>query len=198
VSAEQTNSSGAVTLHLVRHGETPWNAEGRIQGQTPDVPLTARGRAQAQAVADALGEYPIGALIASDLLRAIETAEPLAARLALPIDTNPALREKNFGVLEGLREGDMNPQLRAMLDDQWHDPDLAIDGGESNRQVYDRVAGYFDALLSAPPAGEIALIAHGGSVRFALLYLQGRPVEDLTWTEVDNGSIHTLTVSRRR
>jgi probable phosphoglycerate mutase len=186
-----------VTIHLVRHGETPWNAEGRIQGQTPDVPLTARGRAQAEAVAEALGDRPIGAVIASDLVRAVDTARPLAARLALPIETAPPLREKDFGAIEGLRAVDMDPQLRAALDSQWHDPDLAIDGGESHRQLYERVGNYLGELLSAPPADEIALVAHGGSVRIALLYLQGRPVEELARTDVDNGSIHTLTVPRR-
>lgn len=189
--------SDDVTLHLVRHGETPWNAEGRIQGQTPDVPLTARGRAQAEAVAEALGDRPIGAVIASDLVRAIDTAKPLAERLTLPIEIAPPLREKDFGTIEGLRAIDMDPQLRDVLERQWHDPDLALDGGESHRQLYERVGNYFDGLLSAPPADEIAVVAHGGSVRMALLYLQGHPVEELARTEVDNGSIHTLTVPRR-
>lgn len=186
-----------LTLHLVRHGETPWNAEGRIQGQTPGVPLTARGRAQAATVAEALGDRPIGAVIASDLVRAIDTAKPLAERLALPIEIAPPLREKDFGSLEGLRAVDMDPEMRAALERQWHDPDLALDGGESHRQMYERIGGYLGELLSAPPAHEIALVAHGGSVRIALLYLQGRPIEELARTDVDNGSIHTLTVPRR-
>lgn len=186
-----------VTIHLVRHGETPWNAEGRLQGQTPDVPLTAKGQAQARAVADSLAGRPIGAIIASDLVRAIETARPLAERLALPIETAAPMREKAFGALEGLRVTELEPDLRAALDRQWHDPDLAIDGGESHRELYARVAAYLDELLSDPPADELVVVAHGGTVRVAVLHLQGRPVEELTWTEVDNGSIHTLTVARR-
>jgi broad specificity phosphatase PhoE len=186
-----------VTIHLVRHGETPWNAEGRLQGQTPDVPLTANGRAQAQAVADALSDRPIGAVISSDLVRAMETARPLADRLALPIETAVPMREKAFGGLEGMRVVELDPDLRAALDRQWHDPDLAVDGGESHRELYTRVADYLDGLLSDPPADEFVVVAHGGTVRVAVLHLQGHPVEDLSWTEVDNGSIHTLTVPRR-
>jgi broad specificity phosphatase PhoE len=189
--------SGDVTIHLVRHGETPWNAQGRLQGQTPDVPLTERGRAQAEAVADALGDRPIGAIISSDLVRAVATATPLALRLGLPIELAPPMREKGFGALEGMRVAELEPELRTALDRQWHDPDLAVDGGESHRELYTRVAAYLDELLAAPPADELVLVAHGGSVRVAVLHLRGRPVEQLAWTEVDNGSIHTLTVPRR-
>jgi 2,3-bisphosphoglycerate-dependent phosphoglycerate mutase len=189
--------AGDVKIHLVRHGETPWNADGRLQGQTPDVPLTARGRAQAQAVAEALSERPIGAIISSDLLRAVQTATPLAERLELPVREVAPLREKAFGGLEGRRVIELEPELRAALDRQWQDPDLAVDGGESHRALYGRVAAYLDELLAAPPADELVLVAHGGTVRVAILNLQGRPVEELVWTEVDNGSIHTLTVPRR-
>ena len=88
------------TLHFVRHGETDWNREGRIQG-VADVPLSALGREQAQELAASLATRPIGALYSSDLRRALETAMPLAERLGLRAHTAPALRERDFGVNEG-------------------------------------------------------------------------------------------------
>src|SRR4051794_23005095 len=98
--------AAALTLLLVRHGQSEWNAAGLMQGQTPHVPLTSLGHRQAAAAADALaalagaGAGP-GALLSSDLLRAVQTAEHCAAATGLPVITTAALREQGYGVLEG-------------------------------------------------------------------------------------------------
>jgi broad specificity phosphatase PhoE len=89
------------TLLLVRHGETDWNADGRLQGQT-DRPLSDYGRRQARQLADALAAEKLDAVYASDLARARETAEIVAARLRLPVVLDPDLREKDWGTWEGL------------------------------------------------------------------------------------------------
>ena len=85
-------------LWLIRHGETDWNVEGRWQGQTPHAPpLNAAGRAQAEAVAGQLNGHVFDAIYSSDLLRAIQTAEIVAARLGLRVRVEPRLREVNQG-----------------------------------------------------------------------------------------------------
>jgi broad specificity phosphatase PhoE len=88
------------TLLLVRHGETDWNAEGRLQGHT-DMPLNDLGRRQARALADELAGDGIEAVYSSDLARASETAEIVAERLGLPVGLDPDLREKDWGTWEG-------------------------------------------------------------------------------------------------
>src|SRR5213078_2372373 len=89
------------TLLLVRHGETDWNAAGRLQGHT-DRPLSDYGREQARRLADELSSEGVDAIYTSDLARARETAEIVAERLHLPVVLDPDLREKNWGTWEGL------------------------------------------------------------------------------------------------
>ena len=88
-------SNSPTRLVLVRHGETEWNAAGRLQGAI-DVPLSERGRWQAQCVARRLREEPLAAVVASDLARAMQTAAPLAAALGLPVTPEPRLRERGI------------------------------------------------------------------------------------------------------
>jgi hypothetical protein len=89
-----------VTIHLVRHGETDWNVEGRLQGWT-DIPLNATGIEQAHAAASVLAGRPIGSVLSSDLSRARDTAAMIAAAAGREVLTDPALRERNYGVAEG-------------------------------------------------------------------------------------------------
>ena len=91
----------ATRLCLVRHGETAWNAERRIQGQL-DVPLSSTGHAQARATANWLAQEDFAAIYSSDLSRALHTAEAVAHLLRLPIGQQVALRERHYGVLQGL------------------------------------------------------------------------------------------------
>jgi len=134
-------------------------------------------------------------VISSDFLRTLQTAAPTAERLHLPVLREPALRERNFGVLEGKRGVDLTEQERGWMHAMREDPDSAEHGGESNRVLYRRVAEFLDTILSAPPASECVLFAHGGSIRVALAHLDGCPVEQMPSTAVDNGSIHTRRVA---
>ncbi len=180
------------TLHFIRHGETDWNAGRRVQGHT-DVPLSARGREQAAELAARLADWPIGAIFSSDLRRALETARPLADRLGLEPVVDPILRERNFGVFEGLQDS----EVEARLDDPsafWRDPDTRPDDGESRREVWSRVTAFLDGLLEDPPAEEIAIVSHGGPIRLAAAYLAREDVESMTWREVANVSVTTVEV----
>jgi probable phosphoglycerate mutase len=179
-----------VVLHFVRHGETTWNAERRIQGQTHDVPLSDRGREQAREVAQTLASVPAGAIYSSDLRRAIETAAPIAEALRLPVIEVPALRERHFGDLQGQRYED----VRQRMETAWRDPDLRVPGGESWRDAYDRVSRFLDTIRAAPPAPELVLVTHGGPLNLALTYLAGAGLESLTWERIDNCAVRTIVL----
>ena len=180
-------------LHLIRHGETDWNRDGRIQGHS-DPPLSATGREQAQALAESLATEPIGELWSSDLCRALETAEPLAARLGLDIRVSPALRERSFGVNEGRVAAEVAAELGTVAGTAWHGPDDRHPEGESLRELYERVAAFLDTLLAESPAEEIALVTSGGPIRMASAYLAREPVEAVVWAAVENCSVTTVEV----
>ncbi len=148
-----------LTLLLVRHGQSEWNAAGLMQGQTPHVPLTALGRSQAEEAAAELAGLSPGALISSDLLRAVQTAEACSRATGLPIVTAPALREQGYGVLEGRP----SRELWDVVD--WSDAQWSAEGGESLAELHGRVGAYLKDLCAEPPADVIALVTHGDAIR---------------------------------
>ena len=177
-------------LHFIRHGETDWNAQRRIQGQT-DVPLSPTGREQARRLADRLAEKDIGAIWSSDLQRALDTARPLAERLGLEVHVTEALRERDFGDDEGKHDELVFPRHPQS---HWRHPDTAHPNGESRRDVWNRVAAFLDTLLAEPPAGEIALVTHGGPIRLGVAYLQRKKIEAIEWHAIANVSVTTVDV----
>lgn len=160
-------------LLLIRHGETAWNAEGRIQGQL-DVPLSSTGMWQAGRLAERLlapSAEPIDAVISSDLARAWLTARPLAEGLRLDVLPEPRLRERHFGRFEGYTVEDIATRWP---DDfaQWRarDPAWPIPDGESAQQFIDRVLAALHDLTLAYRGRTIAVIAHGGVLDVAYRY----------------------------
>jgi len=137
------------TLILVRHGETDWNAAGRLQGHT-DRPLNEYGRTQAQRLAGQLAGDGIAAIYASDLVRARETAEILGERLGLPVVVDPDLREKNWGTWEGL-----TPDERLHVEFE----------GEATEAHRDRVLRAVRRIAERHPGQRIVVVTHGGSLR---------------------------------
>src|SRR5437867_1816005 len=91
---------------FVRHGESVWNAERRVQGQL-DIPLSVTGIKQAEAVANSVAREKFDALYASDLIRARDTAEAVARQLRLPVQSHQDLRERHFGIFQGLTYDDV-------------------------------------------------------------------------------------------
>ena len=146
----------------IRHGETAWNVDTRIQGHL-DIPLNATGRWQAQRTAGALIEEGISAIYSSDLLRALQTAQALGAALSLPVATDTRLRERAFGVFEALTFVEIEARWPAEAR-RWtqRDPDFAPAGGESLREVYARCISAVQTLADAHAGQTIALVAHGG------------------------------------
>jgi broad specificity phosphatase PhoE len=181
----------SLTLLLVRHGQSEWNAAGLMQGQTPHVPLTGLGHQQAvQAAAELAalardGAGP-GALLSSDLLRAVQTAEHCATATGLPLRTTPALREQGYGVLEGRP----SRELWDVVD--WNDPHWSAEGGESLAQLHDRVAALFDELWADPPAPVVAAVTHGDTIRAAQAVAAGLGPDDMPAVTPHNGSVTRL------
>ena len=152
----------ATRVLAIRHGETAWNAESRVQGQL-DIPLNATGRWQAHRLALALAEEGIAALYSSDLLRAVQTAQALAAGSGRAIDTDPGLRERGFGVFEGLTYAEIQ-QRYPLPSERWRkrDPDFSAPGGETLRDFFDRSVATVTRLAAAHPGQTIAVVSHGG------------------------------------
>ncbi|MBV8500944.1 MAG: histidine phosphatase family protein [Paucibacter sp.] len=149
-------------IFAIRHGETAWNRDTRIQGQL-DIGLNERGLAQAQATAQALKDETLAAVYSSDLARARSTAHALAAAVGAPLILDRALRERSFGHFEG--------HTWAEIEANWpedsrrwrkRDLDFTPDGGESLPVFYERCVGAALRLAAAHPGQAIAIVAHGG------------------------------------
>lgn len=137
-------------LLLVRHGETDWNADGRLQGQT-DRPLSDFGRRQARQLADELADEELEAIYSSDLSRARETAEIVAERLELPVVLDPDLREKDWGTWEGLTAVER---------------DRVEFVGESTGEHGERILRALRRISERHPGdGRVLVVTHGGSMR---------------------------------
>jgi broad specificity phosphatase PhoE len=137
------------TLLLVRHGETDWNAAGRLQGHT-DRPLNDYGRVQARKLAEQLQGDGIAAIYASDLVRARETAEILGECLGLPVAIDADLREKNWGTWEGL-----TPDERLNVEFE----------GETTEEHRERVLRAVRRIAEHHPGRRVVVVTHGGSLR---------------------------------
>jgi broad specificity phosphatase PhoE len=135
---------------LVRHGETDWNADGRLQGQT-DRPLSDFGRQQARRLADELATEEFEAIYSSDLGRARETAEIVGARLELPVALDPDLREKDWGTWEGLTAVER---------------DHVEFAGETTEAHQERILRALQRIAERHPGdGSVLVVTHGGSMR---------------------------------
>jgi probable phosphoglycerate mutase len=154
------------TLTLIRHGHTPWNALGRYQGYAP-IPLSERGRAQAQCLADAMAAGgTVTALYSSDLPRCRETAAPIAVALKLPVTPDPRLRETDYGNWQGLTLDEIKAldgeAFAAYQADPWQ---VAVPDGESQSMLARRVLAALADMLQTADGGHFVLVTHGGPVR---------------------------------
>ena len=152
----------ATRVLAIRHGETAWNVDGRIQGQL-DVPLNDTGRWQVHRLALAVADEGISAIYSSDLLRAFETAQAVARGCGEPITTDVGLRERGFGVFEGLSYVETTQRWPDQAE-RWRkrDPDFSAEGGESLRQFSARAVGTVARLAALHPGETIAVVSHGG------------------------------------
>jgi broad specificity phosphatase PhoE len=199
LAAQSFTTQAAVWL--VRHGESTWNTAGLCQGHNDEAELTERGLRQATEAAAQFGYRPVRAIYASDLRRAQQTAAAFSAVLGLPVHTDPRLRERCLGVLEGTAHETISPADLGHGDGRLFDPDARPASGESVRQLYARVATFCDDLTTGTVSGrstlpglterdgDVLVIAHGGSVRVLEAYAHGISVDQMTWRAVDNATI---------
>jgi glucosyl-3-phosphoglycerate phosphatase len=188
------------TLVLVRHGETDWNAEERAQGHA-DVPLNAVGQAQAEAVAEVLAGFRPVRLWSSDLARAMQTAERVAAATGLPVEPDPRLREYDVGKRSGLTREEFAAYFPEEFS-SWHGGEgrLLVPGEESTDDVRRRVApALADCLAGVPPGQTGVAVLHGACLKVGLLDLLGWPWEvSRSLAGTDNCGYCVLNESPRR
>jgi broad specificity phosphatase PhoE len=161
------------TIVIVRHGETDWNRDRRVQGQS-DVPLNEVGRRQARALSAELNGRVFAALYSSDLLRAHETATILAEPRSLPVVTLPALREKHFGSWEGLTDAEVLERFPHAVEGPWGD-------GETSARMSVRVVRAISEIAAAHAGEGILVVTHGGPIRALLRHHgldDGEPIEN--------------------
>ena len=146
----------------IRHGETAWNVDTRIQGQL-DIPLNDTGRWQAHRLALAVADEGIAAVYSSDLLRAWQTAQSVAAGCGREVIADTGLRERGFGTFEGLTFAEIARRW-PQQSERWRrrDPAFGAEGGEVLTDFYARSLATAERLARAHPGQTIALVAHGG------------------------------------
>ncbi len=152
----------ATRIIAVRHGETAWNVDARIQGHI-DIALNRTGLWQARQLARALAGEPVAAIYASDLQRAHATAQAVADATGAPLVPEPGLRERSFGAFQGRTFA----QIEAELPEQalrWRkrDPDYAPEGGESLTVLRERIEATTHRLAAQHTGALVVLVAHGG------------------------------------
>jgi probable phosphoglycerate mutase len=176
----------------VRHGQTLWNTQLRIQGHT-DIDLDSTGRWQADRLAQALASESIDAIYASDLTRAYDTAFAVSQKTGVPLVADVGLRERHFGIFEGQTFGEIETRWPSEAA-RWRqrDPDFAAQGGETLSAFYDRCVAAATRLAQAHPGQHILLVAHGGVLD--VLYRAATRVglqAPRTW-EVANAAVNRL------
>jgi len=182
----------ATRIIAIRHGETAWNVDTRIQGQL-DIGLNETGRQQARRVARALTGEPIQAIYSSDLSRAWDTARSIADATGQTLQAHAGLRERGFGVFQGKTYAEIEA---AWPDQAWRwrkrDPQWAPEGGESLLDVRERIT-LTAAELAARHLGEqIVLVAHGGVMDALYRAATGQDLQAPRSWELGNAAINRL------
>jgi probable phosphoglycerate mutase len=183
----------ATRIIAVRHGETAWNVDARIQGQR-DIGLNETGRWQARRVSEALAGEPISAVYSSDLGRAHQTAESIAQVAGMPVIAHKGLRERGFGLFEGRTFDEIHNtwpdhahNWRKRIPD-WSPPE----GGESLLALRERVTSTVQALASRHCGEQIVMVAHGGVLDTLYRVATGQEVNSPRTWQLPNGAINRL------
>ena len=179
-------------LYLVRHAETAWNAEGRIQGYT-DTPLSETGRRQAETLRERLARVQFHRALTSDLTRSADTARAILEGRSVPLALTPELREMSYGEWETRSWRDIQasfPEQMARI--YQRDPDFAPPKGESMRDLMQRTARFLAAQDFTRPDENVLLVAHGGTLRGVIFNLLGLPVSHFWRIRLANASMSII------
>ena len=168
-------------LYIVRHGETDWNLIGRVQGHTPTF-LNETGRRQAELLSRFFAACPLTEILSSDLPRARETAELIAAPHGLAVRQTEALRERNLGPFEGK----MGDEVRATADfTSWYE----VYGVEQDEAMLARLLPLLDEAEAEAAAGEVVFVTHGGVQKVLFHHILGIPLERKRGFTLTNGQV---------
>ena len=180
---------------FIRHGETSWNAERRMQGHI-DIPLNTAGMGQAKRLANALTQtkYSFDAIYSSDLERAVHTANAVANALSLAVQTTPQLRERNVGQLQGL----LLSEAPVLFPEIWQNHiarelDYDLGGGESIRAFHQRMQGVLELFLRQHRGQSILAVSHGGSLDMIYRIVTQQALDAERVAVVPNTSLNWIT-----
>lgn len=175
---------------IIRHGETDWNKEGRIQGQF-DIPLNETGRAQALAMAANAAHFRFTALYSSDLSRAMETAKALMQHENLEIHTLPQLRERHFGFFQGVLKTEASklyPEASALYEAR--DIHFDFESGESLTDFAKRVINIFNWLVKNHTSQQIAVVCHAGVLDVMYRHASSRSLQSERDFDIPNSALN--------
>jgi len=191
----------ATRLYLVRHGQSAGNAEGRFGGHGT-TPLSELGVQQAEKTARLLAKEGVDIIYSSDLLRAVQTAEPLGKLLGIAVNATADFRERHVGVLEGLtfdESRDAHPKDYYALINR--NINHVISGGESYRHLLRRAAAKLNEVLRENAGARIAIFSHTGAICYLTLHLLGaihRGTIQTPWLVISNCGLNRLEIRGRR
>ena len=182
-------------LVLVRHGETDMNRELRFQGQV-NVSLNATGHEQARRLAARLAGEKADAVYASDLLRAMQTAAPIADEMALAPVTDSGLREQAFGLVDGMRVDDIQRE-HPQAWQEWlrFDEDFAMPQGESTREFHARVMASVQRVVLAHPGQTVLVVTHGGVLDMIYRTARSLALSGPRQSEIPNAGVNRVRVA---
>lgn len=189
-----------LTVYLVRHAQTEWNAQGIVQGWK-DSPLTKDGAEKAELLGRRLKEIPLDAVYASPTERAVKTAEIVSGLPAASIRKDEGLMELNYGSWDGRRAADIQKEEEAKVTTFFTEPHLfEAPGGDTFAALQKRAASAWESIVETHNEGQILLVSHSGTLKCLLAYLKEESLEyfweapplancSLTHVEVKNGEI---------
>ncbi len=187
------NQPTATFVLLVRHGENEWVSSGRLAGRAPEVHLNDKGREQAQALAAMLAKQPISAVYSSPLERCVETAQPLANVLGLPVCQEPGLLEVDYGEWMGAELKELN-KLSDWSKVQHFPSAFRFPGGETLRETQARAVSAVERLAAAHPNQTIVIFSHGDVIRTLLAHFAGTPMDLFQRIQISTASLSTLAL----
>ncbi len=181
-------------MFLIRHGETDWNIEGRWQGQI-DVPLNENGIRQAGEIAQAMRGKDIGMIFSSDLERARQTADAIGKALGVKVNLDRRLREIHQGEWQGLLISEIQERYHAEFIKRKKDPlAVAPPGGETARQVQERVLDFIQDLTARYTHMNIAVVSHGFAIAIIIAHFKKTPIERVWDLVPQNGATFELEI----
>jgi probable phosphoglycerate mutase len=185
----------STTLCLVRHGETAWNAEGRVQGQL-DIPLNATGLAQARAVASVLKNESFASIYSSDLIRTQQTAQPVADLQKKKIILDKNLRERDYGAFQGMTYTEASVRIpEGYARFKAKDPAYDFGSGESLSRFNERALACIRDLAEKHSGESLLVVTHGGVLEMVYRHATGRGLSTPRDFEIPNAAINRVEIS---